>query len=97
VHNGHTVSEKICVLAYHLLMAIEKRFLERGVHASWWTLRQQLITHQVVNVVLPTGEGRILKIRKGTTPEPIHWEVYSTLKIPTEVMKPMKTWHEIST
>ncbi len=87
----------LCVLAYHLLVAIEKRFLDRGVHTSWWTLRQQLSTHQVVTVVLPTRQGRALKIRKGTTPEPIHREIYSTLKIPTEVMKPVKTWHEIYT
>ena len=87
----------LCVLAYHLLVAIEKRFLDRGVHTSWWTLSQQLSTHQVVTVVLPTRQGRVLKIRKGTTPEPIHREIYSTLKIPTEVMKPVKTWHEIST
>ena len=87
----------LCVLAYHLLVAMEKRFLDRGVHTSWWTLRQQLSTHQVVSVVLPTKEGRILRIRKGTTPEPIHREIYSTLKIPAEVMKPVKTWHEPST
>ena len=68
-------------------MAIEKRFLDAGVHTSWWTLRQQLSTHQVVTVVLPTGDGRALKIRKGTTPEPVHRDIYSTLKIPTEVMK----------
>jgi transposase len=87
----------LCVLAYHLLVAIEKRFLDRGVHTSWWTLRQQLSTHQVVTVVLPTRDGRVLKIRKGTTPEPIHREIYATLRIPTEVMKPVKTWHEAPT
>jgi transposase len=86
----------LCVLAYHLLVAIEKRFLDRGVHTSWWTLRQQLSTHQVITVVLPTKDGKALKIRKGTTPEPIHREIYSTLKIPTEVMKSVKTWHELS-
>ena len=86
----------LCVLAYHLLVAIEKRFLDRGQHTSWWTLRQQLSTHQVITVVLPTRDGRVLKIRKGTTPEPIHREIYSTLKIPVEVMKPVKTWHELS-
>jgi transposase len=87
----------LCVLAYHLLVAMEKRFLDRGVHTSWWTLRQQLSTHQVVSVVLPTKKGRVLKIRKGTSPEAIHREIYSTLQIPTEVMKPVKTWHEPST
>ena len=85
----------LCVLAYHLLVAIEKRFWDRGVPTSWWTLRQQLSTHQVVTVVLPTTEGRVLKIRKGTTPEPMHREIYSTLGIPTEVMKPLKTWEAI--
>jgi transposase len=87
----------LCVLAYHLLVAIEKRFLDGGVHTSWWTLRQQLSTHQVITVVLPTKDGRVLKIRKGTTPEAIHREIYSTLKIPMEVMKPIKSWHEPST
>ena len=84
----------LCVLAYHLLTAIEKRFLDAGVHTSWWTLRQQLSTHQVVTVVLPTGNGKILKIRKATTPEPVHKQIYATLQIPMEVMKPVRTWHD---
>jgi transposase len=84
----------LCVLAYHLLVGIEKRFLDQGVHTSWWTIREQLSTHQVVTVVLPTAEGRVLKIRKGTTPEPTHREIYSTLKVPLDVMRPVKTWHE---
>lgn len=84
----------LCVLAYHLLAAIEKRFLEHDVHTSWWTLRQQLSTHQVVTIVLPTGDGKVLKIRKATTPEPVHQEIYNTLQIPMEVIKPVRTWHE---
>ena len=86
----------LCVLAYHLLVAIEKRFLDSDVHTSWWTLREQLSTHQVITVVLPTQNGKVLKIRKGTTPEPMHREIYATLGIPAEVMKPVKTWHELS-
>ena len=87
----------LCVLAYHLLVAIEKRFLDCGIHISWSTLRQQLSTHQVVTVVLPTTDGKVLKIRKATTPEPVHKEIYATLKIPMELMKPVKTWHQTST
>jgi Transposase len=86
----------LCVLAYHLLVAIEKRFLDRDIHTSWSTLRQQLSTHQVITVVLPTTDGKVLKIRRATTPEPIHREIYATLQIPLEVMKPVKTWHETS-
>jgi len=83
----------LCVLAYHLLVAIEKQFLDRGIHTSWWTLRQELSTHQVGTVVLPTSSGKILKIRKGGTPDARHREIYRTLGIPQEVMKPVKTWH----
>jgi len=82
----------LCVLAYHLLVAIEKRFLDRGVHTSWATLREQLSTHQVVTVVLPATNGQTLRIRKGSTPDAIHREIYRTLGIPHEVMKPVKTW-----
>jgi len=82
----------LCVLAYHLLTAIEHRFLQAGIHTSWWTLRQQLSTHHVATIVLPTTGGRVLTVRKATTPEPVHREIYATLRIPAEVMKPVKAW-----
>jgi transposase len=82
----------LCVLAYHLLVAIEKRFLDRGVHTSWPTLRAQLSTHQVQTIVLPATNGQTLRIRKGSTPEEIHRDIYRTLQIPHDVMKPVKTW-----
>lgn len=87
----------LCVLAYHLLAAIEHRFLQQGVHTSWWTLRQVLSTHQVVTIVLPTTDGRVLRIRKATAPEPLHRQIYATLGIPMEVMKPVKTWRRQAT
>ena len=86
----------LCVLAYHLLAAIEKRFLDQGIHTSWWSLRQQLSTHQMVTVVLPASNGKILRIRKASTPELVHREIYATLGIPAQVMKPVQTWHEPS-
>jgi transposase len=83
----------LCILAYHLLAAIEHRFLQAGVHTSWWTLRQHLSTHQVVTVVLHEANGnRVLKTRQATTPEPLHREMYATLRIPTEVIRPTQTW-----
>ena len=93
-HLEHRVQTHIflCVLAYHLLVAIEKRFLDHGVHTSWATLREQLATHHVVTVVLPATNGQTLRIRKSSTPEPIHHEIYRTLRIPPEIMKPVKTW-----
>lgn len=93
-HLEHRVQTHIflCVLAYHLLVAIEKLFLDAGIHTSWATLRAELVTHQVVTVVLPASNGDVLKIRKGSTPEPRHKAIYATLGIPAELMKPMKTW-----
>jgi len=82
----------LCVLAYHLLVAIEKRFLDQGVHTSWATLRAQLSTHHVQTIVLPATNGQTLRIRKGSTPDASHREIYRTLQIPAEVMKPVKTW-----
>ena len=82
----------LCVLAYHLLAATEHRFLQAGVHTSWGTIRDQLRTHQVISIVLPEDHhGRVLTIRKATTPEPEHRQIYATLGIPAEVMQPVKT------
>lgn len=84
----------LCVLAYHLLAAIEHRFLQAGAHTSWWSIRQQLSTHQIVTIVFPEDtHGRILKIRKATTPETKHRQIYATLRIPPDVIQPIKTWH----
>ncbi len=95
-HLQHRVQTHIflCVLAYHLLAAIEKRCLDQGLHTSWATLREQLSTHQVITVVLPTTTGRLLKIRTASTPEPVHRDIYRTLQLPHEIMKPVKTWSD---
>lgn len=81
----------LCVLAYHLLMAIEKTLLDAGMHTSWATVREQLKTHQVNTIVLPTGDGMELRIRKATTPEPTHQELYQKLGIATEIMRPRRS------
>ena len=82
----------LCVLAYHLLVAIETTLLGHGLHTSWATVRETLATHQVVTIVLPTDGGRILKIRKATTPESEHHELYRLLNVPEEIIRPQRTW-----
>jgi transposase len=77
----------LCVLAYHLLMAIEKTLLDQGIHTSWETVREQLKTHQVNTIVLPTHGSLELRIRKATTPEPVHRELYQKLGVGCEVMR----------
>lgn len=82
----------LCVLAYHLLVAIETTLLGHGLHTSWATVRDALATHQVVTIVLPTEGGRVLRIRQGTTPERDHQELYRLLKVPEEIIRPRRTW-----
>ncbi len=84
----------LCLLAYHLLVAIEKTLLDQGVHTSWAAIRDRLSTHQVATVVLPTSSGATLRIRKASTPEPEHREIYRQLKVPERVMAPKRTWSE---
>lgn len=80
----------LCVLAYHLLVAIEKPFLDRGIHTSWHTIRNTLATHQIVTVALPTDGALTVRIRKPTKAEKCHEEIYDALGIPSEIIKPRK-------
>jgi transposase len=93
-HLEHRVETHIflCVLAYHLLVAIETTLLNQEVHTSWATVREILATHQVATIVLPTDGGKMLRIRKGMTPEPNHLELYRLLRVTPEIMHPIKTW-----
>ncbi|NQT84150.1 hypothetical protein HQ563_14075, partial [bacterium] len=81
----------LCLLAYHLLVAIEKTLLDKGVHTSWATVRHTLEIHQVATVILPTYGDIIIKIRKASTPEPQHVELYQLLEVPKQIMRPKKT------
>ena len=80
----------LCVLAYHLLVAVEKTLTDKGIHTSWATVREVLSTHEVITIVLPTSDGDVIKIRRGTEPEPEHLEIYRDLGLPFELMKPRK-------
>jgi transposase len=82
----------LCVLAYHLLISIEKVLLDKGIHTSWATVRDTLRTHQICTVVLPTDDGSSLRIRKAATPDPDVQQLYRHLDISTDIIKPKHTW-----
>ena len=82
----------LCVLAYHLQAAIEHLLHQAGDHTSWETLRQELSTHHVATVVMPTADGRKLAVRRGSIPEPRPREIYRLLGIAGDPMKPIRTW-----
>jgi len=82
----------LCILAYHLLNAIERTLVERGDHRSWATLRKELATHCIVTVAFPTKNGSELRIRRDTKPEQEHEEIYRLLNVTSQIMKPKKYW-----
>jgi transposase len=82
----------LCVLAYHLLISIEKTLLDKGVHTSWATVRDILKTHQICTVVLPTDDGSCLRIRKAATPDPDVQQLYRQLDISPDIIKPRHIW-----
>jgi transposase len=86
----------LCVLAYHLLVCIERAFLDQGIHTSWETLRNQLSTHQVVTVRLPTTDGQAFTIRRDTRPEQIHRDIYRVLRVPDRILSPLMRWTQNS-
>jgi hypothetical protein len=84
----------LCVLAYHLLISIEKTLLDKNIHTSWATVRDTLKTHQVCTIVLPTNNSSQLRVRKASTPEPDVQDLYKQLDIPSRVIAPRHTWSE---
>lgn len=84
----------LCVLAFHLLVTVEHTLRQKGVHTSWASVRDRLSTHQVCTIALPTTTGATLRLRKASTPEPEHLEIYRLLDLPSQVMTPKKLWSE---
>lgn len=82
----------LCILAYHLLISIEKTLLDQGIHSSWATVRDTLKTHQICTIVLPTSDGSTLRIRKAATPEQDVFDLYRFLGVTRDVIKPQRTW-----
>ena len=82
----------LCVLAYHLLVCIEKTLLDQGIHTSWETVRDILKTHQVCTIVLPTSDGSHLRVRKAASPDQDVQDLYKRLAISPQVIKPRHTW-----
>src|SRR4051812_4535549 len=95
-HLEHRVESHIflCVLAYHLLVAIETTLLRQEIHTSWATVRDRLATHAIVTIVLPTDRDGVLRIRRDATPGPDHRALYEALGVPIEIIRPVKTWEK---
>lgn len=82
----------LCVLAYHLLVAIETTLVRQDIHTSWATVRDLLASHEIATIVLPTDQDGVLRIRRSATAEADHRVLYEALGVPPEIIRPVKTW-----
>jgi transposase len=71
----------ISVLAYHLLISIERELRRQGDHRRWGTLREELSTHQRTTVIMTDADDQIHHIRVSGIPEPEHSKIYKLLKV----------------
>ena len=85
--NFHQLEERveahvfISVLAYHLLSWVREKLRDSGDVRDWKTLRRLLSTHSLVTTRLPMKDGRVLRVRKASMPDPAQLEVYRNLNI----------------
>jgi len=86
----------ISVLAYHLLSWIRETLRPAGELRDWKTLRRLLSTHSLVTTALPLEDGRVLRIRKASRPDPEQIRVYENLRIEWKTaFLPMKSFAKL--
>ena len=69
---------------------LNRRVVERRAHSGPYEAeRRRGDRRSPVEISI---DGRILKIRKASTPDDVRREIYRVLQIPHEVNKPVKTW-----
>jgi len=71
----------ITILAYHLLHSIEYTLRQKGITASWQTIKRALTTHTYSTIYLPVVKGPVINLRKAGIPEGIHLEIYNKLNV----------------
>ncbi len=81
----------ISVLAYHLLISIEKTLIEQDDHRRWSTVRNVLSTHQRSTIMLTDAQDQIHHIRVSSSPESAHQEIYRLL----DIKDPLKRKHTV--
>ena len=78
----------ISVLAYHLLVAIQRELKKKGIAHRWDTIRDGMASQVRITASLTTDKGERLHLRQTTDPEPFHTQIHRAVGIP---VKPLKT------
>ena len=71
----------ISVLAYHLLILIERELRNNGDHRRWSTIKNVLSTHRRTTIIMTDENDQIHHIRSSGVPESEHKEIYRKLNV----------------
>ena len=77
----------ISVLAYHLLILIERELRNHGDHRRWSTIKDVLSTHQRTTIIMTDENDQIHHIRSSGIPESEHKELYRILNIKDQLKR----------
>jgi transposase len=83
----------IAVLAYHVMQTILCRLKEKKIDLRWSTLRSYMNTQARITTSFRNKDNGQVRIRSTTTPEPIHKDIYTALKIDAKPSKKIKSIH----
>ena len=71
----------VTVLSYHMLAGILKKLKGEGIHYSWNTIRNILVSHVRVTTTMNTKDDHVIDIRTCTTPTEEQSTIYNKLHI----------------
>lgn len=71
----------ISILAYHLLINIERRLREKDDHRRWSTIKSELSTHRRDTIIFTDSNNEINHLRVSGMPESNHKEIYKLLDV----------------
>ena len=71
----------ISILAYHLLINIERRLREKNDHRKWSTIKTELSTHRRGTIIFTDSNNEINHLRISGMPESNHKTIYKLLDV----------------
>jgi transposase len=80
----------ITVLAYHILQTIRFTLRNQKIYDSWSTIRKALSSHVRLTTTMKRDDGRVIHIRKSSSPEHSHKRIYDALHLSHYPGKTMK-------
>jgi transposase len=81
----------ITVLAYHILQTIRFTLQNQKIYDSWSTIRKTLSTHVRLTTTMKRDDGKMIHLRKSSSPEASHKRIYDALHLCHHPGKTTKT------